>query len=251
MLKRIMLLLLVALVGVGCACAAGEVDYREIGRRIWVNESGKQLRSLVAWDKENNCALMGIGRQPWFSSRVSGAAEDIFPRLVAFAKAQGEAAPGMMQGAAPWAEAEEFASDDSGRKEQMHKWLAAHLSVQARFLVAQAYAAMPGMLRVSRKAKEVQAHFEELALTQQGLYCLADYLSFMGDGVEPGSVSGLLQVMEEMKPTPKTGAAPTEFARAAAAVLQLRAKSPSAPKGEAAKLSAWLHRCRTYSATAR
>lgn len=247
MLKRL-ILLMVAIAGV---CMA-EVDYREIGRRIWVNESGAQPRRLVQWDKAAHCAALGIGSNKWFPPGRSGHADEDFPKFAAFAKARGVELPTYLQGAAPWADPEDFATDSGARKEQMHKWLATHLDLQARFLIARVYAALPGMLLQSPRRDEVQKRFDELAASQQGLFCLADYYCLMGDGAKPENRSaGLLQALEEMRPQTKPGMAPAEFARASAAVLQSYAQSGRATKADAAALPAALKRCRSYGAKAR
>lgn len=240
-------LLIVILVMLGVAAGEG-VDYREMGRLIWVNESDGALRALVQWDEERDCAAMGLGGSVWYPAGLAGRADEEFPKLVAFAKAQGVEAPVAMRGAAPWVSADELETDSSGSKEAMHKWLAAHLDVQARFLIARVQMALPRMLRVSKMPAEVQARFEQLSLSPQGLYAMADFLSFMGDGASPAepAAPGLLQALETLRPgAPVSGA---EFARAAAEVLQAQARL-TPPRDARAKraLALRLKRCRTYA----
>lgn len=242
-------MVLCLLMAVATLCAADEVDYREIGRRVWVNESDRQPHALVQWDEKQNCAQMGIGACLWYGTGRAGQEGELFPLFVAFAQAQGVDVPQVLQGVSPWMEAEEFTADDTGRKTQLHKWLAAHLDVQARFLIARAHAALPAMMRTSRKGKELEKSFEELAQTQQGLFCMADYLSFMGDGSTPETQqAGLARVLEQMRPG-QQGGAPAEFSRAAAAVLQQYAKLPEVRKLFPNQLPVWLKRCRSYTVT--
>ena len=240
MLRCIAWMLGVLLVGL-CAAQEERVDYREIGRRVWVNESAARPHALVQWDEARECIVMGIGGCSWYAAGPAGRADEDFPKFVAFATAQGAMPPKEMHGIAPWAAATDLQTDKSGRKERMHKWLAEHLDVQARFLIARAHAALPAMLRQSSMPKQLSQRFEELALTQQGLFCLVDYMSMVG--VDNPS-AGLRQALEEMRPGNPAGSAHAEFAHAAAVALQKAAKAQ--PK-EGALLPARLKRCRTYA----
>lgn len=233
-------------------CYGMEMDYREIGRRLWMNDSDQKPRQLVQWDEKQECALMGIGSCTWRPTSRSGSFDEGFPKFVAFARERGVQAPDFMKGAAPWADPADFESDDTGMKEKMHAWLAEHLELQAQFLVARVSAALPGMMRAAKRPQAVREHFEELMRTPDGVYCLVDYLCFMGDGTQKDARgTGLLHVLQEMRTTPEKGSAAAEFAGTATALLQRRAKAPKAPKSDVAHLGAWLKRCRTYSAAAR
>lgn len=249
MLKRFLILQMLVVLAVACYGAEEGTDYREIGRLIWVNTADPNPCELVRWDETRDCVAMGIGGWAWFPAERAGHADEMFPRFVAFAERQGLKVPKQLRGAAPWLTTGELAADTSGRKEQLQKWLAGHLDVQARFLIAQVHAALPAMLRKSRMAQEVRARFEQLALTPQGLYAMADFLSFMGDGATPGRPEfGLLQALEEMRPDARAGSPEAEFAYAAAMVLQKQAQQT--PPEKAKKMqpqSRRLKRCRSYS----
>lgn len=244
MIKQLVIILLLAM-----GMAAGEgADYREIGRMIWVNTANPNPSELVRWDEKKGCVVMGIGGSSWYSAERSGHADEEFPKFVAFAESQGVKVPATLRGASPWTEAGELAADASGRREQLQKWLAGHLDVQARFLIAKAHAALPTMMRKSSMRAEICTRFEQLALTPQGLYCMADFLSFMGAGiVEPGQQGyGLLQALEAMRPGMQVNGA--EFAHAAATVLQHYAQNnPPRNAQEKSLLALQLKRCRSYA----
>ena len=135
----------------------------------------------------------------------------------------------------------------------MRQWLAEHLDLQSRFLVARSRASLNTMLRASRRPQAVKAWYDALSRTPQGLYCLVDYVNFKGEGVKPterykGQGWGLLQVLEEMRGTPTAGAVATaEFSRAASAVIRRRVQNAPASRGESRWLPGWLNRCRTYA----
>lgn len=233
-------------------CRAEEpgIDYRAIGRQIWINGSEKQPYMLVRWTRGRAYADMGLGFI-WYPAGKSGAADESFPKFITFAEAQGITAPDFLRGVAPWADFAAFQADKSDMKKRMMKWLADHLDVQAKYLIAQVHASLPAMLRHAHKPRHVQACYESLTMSEQGMLCLADYLSFMSDGAQPNSPrTGLLQVLEEMRePTPGTSSAEVvrEFCRAAELVLRRHAETSPNEKSATVMLMAQLKRIRTYA----
>lgn len=133
----------------------------------------------------------------------------------------------------------------------MRKWLAAHVELQTAFIIQRSRAALPRMMQASNNPSAVQAHYQALAATTQGLYCLVDYVNFKGEGLKSteryrGQGWGLLQVLEEMQGNPQGTAATAEFARAAATVMRRRVSNAPAERGEQRWLAGWLNRCATY-----
>lgn len=252
MIGRIFVFLAAVVVGF-CAVAVAEdtaADYRELARRVWVNESDRQPHALVQWDQKLGCVVMGVGGCTWFPAGRSGHADEVFPKLLAFGEAQGVQPPSWLRGAAPWSSAEDFAAADPALKQQMHRWLSGHLDLVGRFLVARVHAALPAMMRHSNDARLVSSRFEELASSRWGLFCLVDFMCCMGDGVAPGAQgAGLLQALEAMRPAPQAaGSSPAEFAHAAASVLQKYAQThPARNAADAALHARRMKRCRSYS----
>lgn len=231
--------------------APQDVD-RAIGRRVWMNECAGSVQGLVSWNAGENFPSLGIGHFIWYPAGQRGPFEESFPKFVAFAMAQGVQVPAFFRGAAPWRSRAEFAADRSGLSNSMRKWLAEHLDVQCSYLMARLNAALPVMLRSSKRAAVVRAWYEALIRDQQGRYCLIDYVNFKGDGTKPterynGYGWGLLQVLEEMRGTPGRVNAAAEFARAADAVLRRRVLNAPSARGEGRWLQGWLNRCRTYA----
>lgn len=225
---------------------------RSIAERVWQNECGGSVQGLVSWNAGESFPSLGIGHFIWYPKGQRGPFAESFPEFVAFAESQGTPVPPYLRGAAPWATRAAFVADKSGLAERMRRWLAANLTIQVKFLHARARAALPTMLSHSKKPQAVRAWFEELSRTQQGMYCLVDYVNFKGEGVKAaeryaGQGWGLLQVLEEMRGMPRPGVdAPAEFARAAESVMRRRVQNAPAARGEGRWLQGWVNRCRSY-----
>lgn len=227
-------------------------SYRSIAERVWQNECAGSVQGLVSWNAGEGFPSLGIGHFIWYPAGQSGPFEESFPQFIAFAEAHNVSVPSYLRGAAPWASRAAFQADKSGLADRMRRWLADNLTIQTKFLFARAQAALPVMLRHSRKPQVVRAWFEALSCTPQGMYCLVDYVNFKGEGVKPeeryaGQGWGLLQVLEEMRGTPHPGVdAPAEFARAAESVIRRRVQNAPAARKESRWLPGWLNRCRRY-----
>lgn len=225
---------------------------RSIAERVWQNECGGSVQGLVSWNAGEAFPSLGIGHFIWYPAGQKGPFAESFPEFVAYAAAHGAAVPAYLRGAAPWASRAAFQADRSGLADRMRRWLAANLGIQVQFLHARARAALPTLLRHSSKPQAVRAWFEALSRTQQGMYCLVDYVNFKGEGVAPteryaGRGWGLLQVLEEMRGLPRPEvSAPAEFARAAEAVMRRRVQNAPAARGEGRWLQGWVNRCRSY-----
>lgn len=142
-------------------------------------------------------------------------------------------------------------ADRSGRADAMRRWLASHLEIQVRYIMARSRAALPAMAQQSRNPRAVTLRYQALAATTQGMYCLVDYVNFKGEGTKAseyyrGQGWGLLQVLEEMQGFPQGSAATAEFSRAAGVVLRRRVANSPAERGEKRWLAGWLNRCATY-----
>ena len=251
-MKRWIMLLAAVLSGLCAAAPTADEVYRDLGRRVWVNECAGSVPGLVSWNAGEAFPSLGIGHFIWYPAGYRGAFDESFPKLMAFAASQGVQVPAFFRGAAPWPNRAAFQADKSGLADRMRRWLAEHIDLQTRFLVARSRASLPGMLRATRQPEAVRARYEALARTVQGMYCLVDYVNFKGEGTKPterynGYGWGLLQVLEEMRGTPAPGPAATaEFARAAEYVMRRRVKNSPPARGESRWLPGWVNRCRTY-----
>lgn len=233
------------------SAAVRGVDLRTLGNRIWKNECAGSVQGLVSWNAGEEFPSLGIGHFIWYPADYRGPFDESFPKLIRYAISRGVQVPAFSTGAAPWSTKEQFLADRSGKANELRRWLADHVELQTEFIVLRSRVALPRMLQASRQPQLVQAHYNALAATTQGLYCLVDYVNFKGEGLKPterynGQGWGLLQVLEEMRGTPQGQAATAEFARAAAVVLKRRVANAPAARGEKRWLAGWLNRCDTY-----
>ncbi len=237
--------------GRAAAAASARVDVESLGRRIWANECAGSKQGLVSWNAGEDFPSLGIGHFIWFPQGVNAPFEESFPSFVAYARRCGVSVPAYFNGPAPWADKRAFLADRSGRADAMRNWLAAHVGLQTRFIMARSRAALHKMMAQSSRPNAVKAHYNALAATTQGMYCLVDYVNFKGEGTKAseryaGQGWGLLQVLEEMRGNPQGRAATAEFSRAAAAVMRRRVANSPAARNEQRWLPGWLNRCATY-----
>ncbi len=226
-------------------------EVERLGRRIWANECAGSVQGLVSWNAGEAFPSLGIGHFIWFPRGVRTHFKESFPTFVRYAQAQGVKVPAFFRGPAPWPNKAAFLADRSGKADAMRRWLAQNVEIQAHFIIARSHHSLGSITRASRNPAAVQARYRALAATAQGMYCLVDYVNFKGEGTKPsegynGHGWGLLQVLEEMRGTPKGRAACAEFSRAAATVLRRRVANAPKGRGEQRWLPGWLNRCSSY-----
>ena len=231
--------------------ASANVDTAWLGRKIWANECAGTVPGLVSWNAGEAFPSLGIGHFIWYPAGVQERFDESFPKFIAYARRSGVQVPAFFNGPAPWPDKAAFLADRSGRADQMRQWLAQHVELQTRFIMARSRAALGTMARMSSNPQAVVAHYNALAATTQGMYCLVDYVNFKGEGVKASERYnncgwGLLQVLEEMRGNPQGRAATAEFSRAAGVVLTRRVNNSPAERGERRWLPGWLNRCATY-----
>src|SRR5215813_4697845 len=234
-------------------------DALKIGKRVWQNECSGTISGLTSWNRGEDFASLGIGHFIWYPTGRRGPFEESFPKLVSFVSNRGAKLPTVLLGVGrgqpcPWNSRAEFVkAQNSPEMNQLRRFLADTIDLQAEFLVARLEAALPKMLAEAAPANRtnVQQQFERLTKTPQGCYALIDYVNFKGEGVlhterYQGQGWGLLQVLEAMHGNSDSGA-PDEFARAAKAVLTRRVQNAPADRHESRWLTGWLRRVNSYS----
>ena len=231
----------------------------KIGKRVWQNECNGAISGLTAWNKGENFASLGIGHFIWYPKEQRGPFDESFPKVVSFISKRGAKLPTILLGVGrmepcPWnSHAEFLRAEHTPEMNQLRRFLADTVDLQAEFLVARLEAALPKMLAETAPADRtnVQQQFERLMKTPQGRYALVDYVNFKGEGVlhteryhDQGW--GLLQVLETMHGNWDAGAV-DEFARGAKTVLTRRVHNAPPERHESQWLTGWLRRINSYS----
>jgi hypothetical protein len=241
------------------AITISHADALKVGKRVWQNECNGTISGLTSWNQGEDFASLGIGHFIWYPKGRQGPFEESFPDLVKFVSSRGAKLPTLLLGVGrgqpcPWNSRADFLkAQNSAEMNELRRFLADTIDLQAEFLVARLEAALPKMLAEAEPADRtnVQQQFERLTKTPQGCYALIDYVNFKGEGVlrterYQGQGWGLLQVLEAMHGNSDSGA-PDEFARAAKAVLTRRVKNAPADRHESRWLTGWLRRVNSYS----
>jgi hypothetical protein len=239
------------------AITLSHADVMRIGKKIWQNESNETIAGLTSWNAGEDFASLGIGHFIWYPKGRRGPFEESFPKLVSFISKRGAKLPTLLLGTGekpcPWNSRTEFVrAQHSTEMNQLRRFLADTIDLQAEFLIARLEGALPKMLAEAAPSDRVnvQEQFERLTKTPQGCYALVDYVNFKGEGVlhterYQGQGWGLLQVLEAMHGSSDAGAV-DEFAHAAKAVLTRRVQNSPTERHESRWLSGWIRRVNSY-----
>lgn len=240
------------------AITLSHADILRIGKKVWQNECNGTIAGLTSWNEGEDFASLGIGHFIWYPKGRRGPFEESFPKLVSFISKRGAKLPTLLLGAGekpcPWNSRAEFLrAQPSTEMNQLRRFLADTIDLQAEFLMARLESALPKMLAEAAPSDRanVQEQFERLTKTPQGCYALIDYVNFKGEGVlhterYQGQGWGLLQVLEAMHSSSGTDAV-GEFSRAARAVLTRRVQNSPAERHESRWLSGWIRRVNSYN----
>jgi hypothetical protein len=239
--------------GTGARLSAAQID--RVGRRIWQNECGGTVAGLTSWNAGEDFASLGIGHFIWYPQGGSGPFEESFPPLMAFFSARGIATPAWTRGACPWQTKAAFEADKNGpRQQELRGLLSQTVRQQTEFIMARMERALPKMLAAvpTSERGRVSGMFQSLMMTQEGTFCLIDYVNFKGEGTSPkeryqGEGWGLLQVLSDMGRSPSSYTAwNVQFAEAAKRVLSRRVANAPPERKEQRWLAGWHNRCDGY-----
>lgn len=230
----------------------------KVGMKIWKNEANQSVERLVHWNAGENFASLGIGHFIWYKKGEPGPFTESFPGLLDALAAKGVALPAWLQGKppCPWRDKAQFDAEfHSPRTEELRKLLAGTIGIQARYAADRVEAALPKILQAAPAAERasLQARFDKVAASPNGVYALMDYVNFKGEGVNPaerynGQGWGLLQVLEGMADVAPGQPSVEAFAISADAALTRRVANSDPARNEARWLPAWRKRLKTYPA---
>lgn len=237
------------------AITLSQAEATRIGRRIWQNECNGTVSGLTSWNAGEDFASLGIGHFIWYPAGKRGPFDESFPPLIAFMASREAKLPGWLAGGektpCPWNSRAEFMrAQQSPEMKSLRQFLAETVDLQTQFLIERLQNALPKMLAAAEKRAHVRQQFERVGASGAGCYALIDYVNFKGEGVLPteryqGQGWGLLQVLEEMRPT--SANAVKEFSRAAADVLTRRVRNSPPARRESRWLPGWINRVNGYS----
>ncbi|MEM7254366.1 MAG: hypothetical protein AAF493_23350 [Pseudomonadota bacterium] len=230
---------------------------RDLGERIWRNETGGDWRKLVWWNEGEAFPSVGIGHFIWYPPAHQERFVESFPRFVDMMRANRVPMPDWLDVSpvpdAPWPNRDAwYASRDKPRFRQLEGWLRDTVDWQARFIIDRARHGLPQVLAAVNRFTRQAANdaVDELLSSPHGVYVLVDYINFKGEGTNPserydGEGWGLVQVLEWMQPSGK-GVVFQRFADAAEAVLRARVDNAPAARREYRWLPGWTRRLNTY-----
>lgn len=235
-----------------------------IGYKIWKNECRGSIEGLTSWNKGEEFASLGIGHFIWFPAGCTAPFGEAFPQLVdaLMAHEQGvNYVPEWLKNAfargertCPWQTREEFqAAQQSEEMRELRTMLASTVSIQARYIANRLEASLPKMLNAAQEEdrERIKSQFYRVATAPMGLYVLADYVNFKGEGIRTSEHYrhrgwGLLQVLQGMNGKEEGKEALREFAASAEARLTERIENAPPERNEHRWLPGWKRRIKTY-----
>ncbi len=233
-------------------------EIRAIGDKIFRNESGNDIDKLVHWNNGEDFASMGIGHFTWYPSGRRNRYGNTFPGLLDHLQSNGVHLPVWVQKArytgAPWRTKTELKyAKHSPQVKELQNLLYQTRYLQASYIFERAKRAMPKLVKAT--PRHLQSHVAQnlnaIANTRGGWYALIDYVNFKGEGLNRrggyrGQNWGLLQVLENMRPSQPGQMALNNFADSAIQVLERRVRNSDPRRNEARWLRGWTTRINTY-----
>lgn len=226
-----------------------------IGRKIWQNESAGKVSGLTHWNEGEEFPSLGIGHFIWYPAGFNGRWTETWPEFTRYAASQGNPVPPVGNLAdCPWPSKAAFTRDFNGAAlTVLRNWLSANITIQTEFIAYKSRAALPKIMQAAPASERarIQANYNKVATTPNGVYALVDYVNFKGDGTNPreqyaGQGWGLMWVLMEMRNVSSGEAAAREFGEAAKRRLNLRIKNSPPSRGEARWREGWNNRCDSY-----
>lgn len=179
---------------------------KEIGNAIWSNECRDRISDLTHWKNGEEFPSFGIGHFIWYPPEVNQTFKETFPDLIRFI-VRYYSVPDWLQvqikQGAPWFSQKQFVKKKSSKQmQELCALLASTVDLQVLFIIQRVQAALPTMIKnlPVQQRSLVNNRFVRLAQTLRGIYALADYVNFKGEGIAPNEVYngtrwGLLQVL--------------------------------------------------------
>ncbi|MEZ5452386.1 MAG: hypothetical protein R3E93_06135 [Thiothrix sp.] len=231
------------------------VELRVIGDQIFKNEGGGDIDKLVHWNDGEDFASMGIGHFTWYPVGRSGRFGSTFPELLSYMQERGVRIPAWLpRNGAPWhSKGQMMAAKHTPQVQELKDFLYQTRMLQAQFIVDRTRRAMPKLIMTTpdHLRSHVARNLNAVANTPGGWYALIDYTNFKGEGLNRsggynGQNWGLLQVLEEMRPSRPGQQALHEFADAAIRVLDRRVRNSPPARNERRWMAGWSSRVNTY-----
>jgi len=224
----------------------------QIGSKIGVNEGVTSRISQVAWHQDDRYSTLGIARFIWYppsESRESMSFNGLLTSL-----SQSGTLPHWLMDVEdpPWHSKDAYMSvEHDVFKRQLGDFLQENIGEQTQYLILNIESTLPNIIKVIQNpfAKmHAYENFYRIAMQDNGVYALLDYVVFQGDGLALNERYnnqgwGLLQVLENM--SENSDNLLQGFMTSANYLLTRRIAN--APSNETKLLPAWQYRLRTYT----
>jgi hypothetical protein len=233
-----------------------EKQLHAIGQKIYHNETGSKPEYLIAWNKGEAFASLGLGHFIWFPENTNSRFTETFPSLVRYLQSQDVDIPVWLeqQKHCPWQTKQDFINAQNSKEMQdLRQLLISTFEHQVTFIQQRMRQSLPLMLAKldNPEAKKlVSERFTALSTSDLGMYSLIDYVNFKGEGISDTEKYnnqgwGLLQVLLNMQDDADNQH--LAFSRSCDAMLTRRVENSPQQQVEQNWLAGWRKRCATYN----
>lgn len=232
-------------------------EVQEIGKKVWLNESGGREEYLTFWKDGEGFPSMGIGHFIWPQKSYKGTfSQGRFHEVLAFLEKKGAPPPEWLEdkGYSPWESREEFYQEiQSAKMLSLREYLKQTIPLQALYLKKRLdFAMVPLALGLSLKDRQnfINQYFR-IADFEGGHFVLLDYLNFKHSGNAKlekyhGEGWGLLQVLHYMKELDCSLSPIEAFVQSAKEMLIRRVKNSPEENLEIRWVPGWFNRLERY-----
>lgn len=213
-------------------------------------------KDLIHWYDGENFASLGIAGFTWYPQGTKANFGNTFPELLNYLDRRGITLPEGFknQDYSPWHNKEDMNNYKFTKQgKELELFLYKTRLLQAEFMVDRVRRALPKLVESAPVEVRplVTNNLNAIANTPGGWYALIDYINFKGEGLNrsggyKGQNWGVLQVLEEMKPSSPGLQALNEFADSAMRVLERRVRNSPPEHNEIRWLAGWNRRVNTY-----
>jgi len=231
---------------------------RCISNHIFFNECSGKIKKLTWWNKGESFPSFGIGHFIWFPAGIEEPYQESFPELIDYYRLRGVKLPEWLNKLSPfyvpWQNRDEFFKKiNQERLSELRHFLNQTRDIQIAFIILRLRKTIPLLTfeQSENNQNRIEHKISQLLSTPRGIFTLADYINFKGDGTvlkeryqQQGW--GALQVIEAMDVPWTAEEAPELFSQAANKILLRRINNAPAEKNEIQYLKGWQNRLESY-----
>lgn len=224
-------------------------NVKQVAELVYKNETGGNPQYLMFWSAKEPFPSLGIGHFIWFPANYNSSFGNTLPLLIDFYKSKNIKVPKLLQQYnAPWNSKQEFETYKQNNPDEVAeiiKFFEKTKHIQVEYMFNRIINSFNNIVQTSSNKSKVIFQFNRIISQKNGIYLLVDYTNFKGEGATENSISGLRNVLENMKGVKQDATVYYDFANSCKDVLINRVYL-SNNYSETKFLQGWAKRCNSY-----